>query len=90
MLLEAGNDCIARVHHAAQGKNYFRLMDVIEVIAQDIPGAEMLTLFSDPVWQRVQLRLIMQSIFDGSAADVAYNLIDPESIWVAYAAWDDL
>jgi hypothetical protein len=90
MLLEAAQDCTARVHHAAQGKNYFRLMDVIEVIAQGIPGATMPALFSDPVWQRVQPRLIMQSIFDGSAADVAYNLIDAESIWIAYAAGDDL
>ncbi len=73
-----------------EGRNYFRLMDVLEVMSQSRGDEQVPELFSDPVWQRGYPRLIMQTMMETKLAeDPGYTTEDPESVWMNYTVNDD-
>nr|ALQ32917.1 putative polyketide synthase [Fusarium redolens] len=89
-LLQAARDCNAQIAKGTEGRNYFRLMDVIEVMSQDQKDEEMPELFSDPVWKRGYPQLIMQTMVETKLAeDPGFTMPHPESVWMNYTVFDD-
>ncbi|KAF5577038.1 polyketide synthase [Fusarium pseudocircinatum] len=89
-LLQAARECNAQIAKGTEGRNYFRLMDVIEVMAQDQPDEEMPKLFSDPVWKRGYPQLIMQTMVETKLAeDPGFTMPHPESVWMNYTVFDN-
>ncbi|KAI1842497.1 hypothetical protein JX266_011251 [Neoarthrinium moseri] len=89
-LLRAAQECNAQVVKGNEGRNYFRLMDVLEVMSKEQHGQEVPELFSDPVWQRAYPRLIMQTMTETKRfEDPGYTMQDPESVWTNYTVFDD-
>ncbi|KAL4900464.1 hypothetical protein BDW74DRAFT_188294 [Aspergillus multicolor] len=96
LLLRAAREMNAQIVKAGEGRNYFRLMDVLEVMsheavdeggddAQSVPE-----LFSDPVWQRSYPRMIMQTMIEKKLAqDPGYTMQDPENVWMNYTVNED-
>ena len=89
-LLEAARQCNAQITKGTEGRNYFRLMDVIEVMSQDQNHDEIPELFSDPVWKRGYPQLIMQTMVGTKLAeDPGFTMPHPESVWMNYTVFDD-
>ncbi|KAM0332713.1 hypothetical protein ACHAPQ_005672 [Fusarium lateritium] len=89
-LLQAARECNAQIAKGTEGRNYFRLMDVIEVMSQDQKDEEVPELFSDPVWKRGYPQLIMQTMVETKLAeDPGFTMPDPESVWMNYTVFDD-
>lgn len=95
-LLRAGRETNAQIVKGGEGRNYFRLMDVLEVMSHDAhdegaADAEAVPeLFSDPVWKRSYPRLIMQTMLEEKIAqDAGYTMEDPENVWITYTVTDD-
>nr|ALQ32981.1 putative polyketide synthase [Fusarium sp. NRRL 25184] len=89
-LIQAARECNAQIAKGTEGRNYFRLMDVIEVMAQDQADEEMPELFSDPVWKRGYPQLIMQTMVETKLAeDPGFTMPHPESVWMNYTVFDD-
>ncbi|KAJ4009092.1 hypothetical protein NW752_009387 [Fusarium irregulare] len=89
-LLEAARQCNAQITKGTEGRNYFRLMDVIEVMSQDQNDDEIPELFSDPVWKRGYPKLIMQTMVETKLAeDPGFTMPHPESVWMNYTVFDD-
>ncbi|KAM0345449.1 hypothetical protein ACHAPU_006376 [Fusarium lateritium] len=89
-LLQAARECNAQVAKGTEGRNYFRLMDVIEVMSQDQKDEEIPELFSDPVWKRGYPQLIMQTMVETKLAeDPGYTMPHPESVWMNYTVSDN-
>ncbi|KAH9863177.1 hypothetical protein IAQ61_009454 [Plenodomus lingam] len=95
-LLKAARECNAQIVKGGEGRNYFRLMDVLEVLsheAQDDGSSEgqiVPELFSDPVWKRSYPRLIMQTMIEKKLAqDPGYTMQDPENVWMNYTVNED-
>lgn len=89
-LLQAARDCNAQIVKASEGRNYFRLMDVIEIMSQGQQDEPVPELFSDPIWKRGYPRYIMQTMRErNSSEDPAYMMFDPESVWTNYQVNDD-
>lgn len=92
-LMQAARECNAQIAKGTEGRNYFRLMDVLEVMSQEQEegeGEEVPELFSDPVWTRSGPRLIMQTMIETKRVeDPSYIMTDPESVWNHYAVFDD-
>ncbi|KFA59987.1 hypothetical protein S40285_08484 [Stachybotrys chlorohalonatus IBT 40285] len=89
-LLQAARECNAQIAKGSEGRNYFRLMDVLEVMSQDQPGAEVPELFSDPVWKRGYPQLIMQTMTETKIAeDPGFTMPHPDSVWTNYTVFDD-
>ncbi|PKX94848.1 choline/carnitine O-acyltransferase [Aspergillus novofumigatus IBT 16806] len=79
-----------------EGRNYFRLMDVLEVMSHEAhddgaADAEAVPeLFSDPVMKRSYPRLIMQTMIEKKLAqDPGYTMEDPENVWMNYTVNED-
>ncbi|KAK2681923.1 hypothetical protein RAB80_003716 [Fusarium oxysporum f. sp. vasinfectum] len=89
-LLQAARECNAQIAKGTEGRNYFRLMDVIEVMSQDQKDEEMPELFSDPVWKRGYPQLIMQTMVETKLAeDPGFTMPHPESVWMNYTVFDN-
>ncbi|KIL85244.1 polyketide synthase [Fusarium avenaceum] len=89
-LLQAARECNAQIAKGTEGRNYFRLMDVIETMSQDQKDEEIPELFSDPVWKRGYPQLIMQTMVETKLAeDPGFTMPDPESVWMNYTVFDD-
>lgn len=93
-LLRAARETNAQVVKGGEGRNYFRLMDVLEVMSQDAHDEDaseaIPELFSDPVWKRSYPRLIMQTMIDKKLAqDPGYTMEDPENVWMNYTVNED-
>ncbi|KAF5552316.1 polyketide synthase [Fusarium phyllophilum] len=89
-LFQAARECNAQIAKGTEGRNYFRLMDVIEVMAQDQKDGEVPELFSDPVWKRGYPQLIMQTMVETKLAeDPGFTMPHPESVWMNYTVFDD-
>ncbi|RGP65177.1 polyketide synthase [Fusarium longipes] len=89
-LLQAARECNAQIAKGTEGRNYFRLMDVIEVMSQDQKDEEIPELFSDPVWKRGYPQLIMQTMVETKLAeDPGFTMPHPESVWMSYTVLDD-
>ncbi|ESU11810.1 hypothetical protein FGSG_05794 [Fusarium graminearum PH-1] len=89
-LLQAARECNAQIAKGTEGRNYFRLMDVIEVMSQDQKEEEIPELFSDPVWKRGYPQLIMQTMVETKLSeDPGFTMPHPESVWMSYTVFDD-
>ncbi|KAH6966040.1 hypothetical protein EDB82DRAFT_480382 [Fusarium venenatum] len=89
-LLQAARECNAQIAKGTEGRNYFRLMDVIEVMSQDQKDEEIPELFSDPVWKRGYPQLIMQTMVETKLSeDPGFTMPHPESVWMNYTVFDD-
>jgi hypothetical protein len=93
-LLQAAREMNAQIVKGGEGCNYFRLMDVLEVMsheAVDEGAADAVPeLFTDPVWQRSYPRLIMQTMIEKKLAqDPGYTMEDPENVWMNYTVNED-
>ncbi|KZL71722.1 mycocerosic acid synthase [Colletotrichum tofieldiae] len=89
-LMHAARECHAQIVKGGEGRNYFRLMDVLEVMSQEQAPGEVPEIFSDPVWKRSYPRLIMQTMIETKLAqDPGYTMEDPESVWMNYTVTDD-
>ncbi|KAG8669365.1 hypothetical protein FPOAC1_008759 [Fusarium poae] len=89
-LLQAARECNAQIAKGTEGRNYFRLMDVIEVMSQDQKDEEIPELFSDPVWKRGYPQLIMQTMVETKLSeDPGFTMPHPESVWMSYTVFDD-
>ncbi|KAM0377373.1 hypothetical protein ACHAPY_002188 [Fusarium culmorum] len=89
-LLQAARECNAQIAKGTEGRNYFRLMDVIEVMSQDQKDEEIPELFSDPVWKRGYPQLIMQTMVETKISeDPGFTMPHPESVWMSYTVLDD-
>ncbi|RHZ58023.1 uncharacterized protein CDV56_108373 [Aspergillus thermomutatus] len=93
-LLRAARETNAQIVKGGEGRNYFRLMDVLEVMsheAHDEGAADAVPeLFSDPVWKRSYPRLIMQTMIEKKLAqDPGYTMEDPENVWMNYTVNED-
>lgn len=95
-LLRAGRETNAQIVKGGEGRNYFRLMDVLEVMSHDahdegaVDADAVPELFSDPVWKRSYPRLIMQTMLEEKLAqDPGYTMEDPENVWITYTVTDD-
>nr|ALQ32765.1 putative polyketide synthase [Fusarium aywerte] len=89
-LLQAARECNAQIAKGTKGRNYFRLMDVMEVMSQDQEDEENPELFSDPVWKRGYPQLIMQTMVETKLAeDPGFTMPHPESVWMSYTVFDD-
>ncbi|ENH75836.1 Lovastatin nonaketide synthase [Fusarium oxysporum f. sp. cubense race 1] len=89
-LLQAARECNAQIAKGTEGRNYFRLMDVIEVMAQDQTDEKVPEMFSDPVWKRGYPQLIMQTMVETKLAeDPGFTMPHPESVWMNYTVFDD-
>ncbi|GKT66740.1 mycocerosic acid synthase [Colletotrichum tofieldiae] len=89
-MMHAARECNAQIVKGGEGRNYFRLMDVLEVISQEQAPGEVPEIFSDPVWKRSYPRLIMQTMIETRLAqDPGYTMEDPESVWMNYTVTDD-
>lgn len=89
-LLQAARECNAQIAKGTEGRNYFRLMDVIETMSQDQKDEDIPELFSDPVWKRGYPQLIMQTMVETKLAeDPGFTMPDPESVWMNYTVFDD-
>ncbi|RYO87181.1 hypothetical protein DL766_003981 [Monosporascus sp. MC13-8B] len=89
-LMHAARECNAQIVKGGESRNYFRLMDVLEVMSQEQASGEVPELFSDPVWKRSYPRLIIQTIIETKLAqDPGYTMEDPESVWMNYTVTDD-
>lgn len=93
-LLRAARECNAQIVKGGEGRNYFRLMDVLEVMSQEVHdeggGETVPELFSDPVWKRSYPRLIMQTMIEKKLAqDPGYTMEDPENVWMNYTVNED-
>ncbi|KAF4341752.1 polyketide synthase [Fusarium beomiforme] len=89
-LIQAARECNAQIAKGTEGRNYFRLMDVIEVMSQDQKDEETPELFSDPVWKRGYPQLIMQTMVETKLAeDPGFTMPHPESVWMNYTVFDD-
>lgn len=95
-LLMAARETNAQIVKGGEGRNYFRLMDVLEVMSHDAhdegaPDADAVPeLFSDPVWKRSYPRLIMQTMIEKKLAqDPGYTMESPENVWMNYTVNDD-
>lgn len=93
-LTRAARECNAQIVKGTEGRNYFRLMDVLEVMSQeqqDKGEGEVPELFSDPVWRRGYPQLIMQTMVETKLAeDPGFAMPHPESVWMSYHVSDDL
>lgn len=90
LLLTAGKDSNAYLRHATEGKNYFRLMDVLELMGPQKGEVGRPALFSDPVWKRVEPGVhIMMTMDVGLMSESAYNMFGIDSVWTNYTVWDD-
>ncbi|RBA09650.1 hypothetical protein FPRO05_05586 [Fusarium proliferatum] len=89
-LVQAARECNAQITKGTEGRNYFRLMDVIEVMSQDQKEEKVPELFSDPVWKRGYPKLIMQTMVEKKLAeDPGFTMPHPESVWMNYTVFDD-
>ncbi|GIK05267.1 polyketide synthase [Aspergillus viridinutans] len=97
-LLRAAREMNAQIVKGGEGRNYFRLMDVLEVMsheaheegAADADADTVPELFSDPVWKRGYPRLIMQTMIEKKLAqDPGYTMEDPENVWMNYTVNED-
>jgi hypothetical protein len=95
-LLRAARETNAQIVKGGEGRNYFRLMDVLEVMSHDardegaVDADAVPELFSDPVWKRSYPRLIMQTMLEEKLAqDPGYTMEDPENVWITYTVTDD-
>lgn len=89
-LLQAARECNAQIAKGTEGRNYFRLMDVIEVMSQDQKEEEIPELFSDPVWKRGYPQLIMQTMVETKISeDPGFTMPHPKSVWMSYTVLDD-
>ncbi|KAF4992917.1 hypothetical protein FGRMN_6861 [Fusarium graminum] len=89
-LLQAARECNAQIAKGTEGRNYFRLMDVIEVMSQEQKEEDIPELFSDPVWKRGYPQLIMQTMVETKLAeDPGYTMPHPESVWMNYTVSED-
>ncbi|EON99623.1 putative mycocerosic acid synthase protein [Phaeoacremonium minimum UCRPA7] len=89
-LIQAARECNAQIVKGTEGRNYFRLMDVLEVMSQEQEDEEIPEIFSDPVWKRGYPRLIMQTMMETKLAeDPGYTMEDPESVWMNYTVNDN-
>ncbi|KLP06747.1 Uncharacterized protein Y057_11423 [Fusarium fujikuroi] len=89
-LVQAARKCNAQIAKGTEGLNYFRLMDVIEVMFQDQKEEEVPELFSDPVWKRGYPKLIMQTMVEKKLAeDPGFTMPHPESVWMNYTVFND-
>jgi hypothetical protein len=93
-LVRAARELNAQIVKGGEGRNYFRLMDVLEVMsheAQDEGTADAVPeLFSDAVWKRSYPRLIMQTMIEKKLAqDPGYTMQDPENVWMNYTVNED-
>jgi len=93
-LLKAARECNAQIVKGGEGRNYFRLMDVLEVMSQEVQDEDsnetVPELFSDPVWKRSYPRLIMQTMIENKLAqDPGYTMEDPENVWMNYTVNED-
>ncbi|SCO43857.1 uncharacterized protein FFMR_07258 [Fusarium fujikuroi] len=89
-LVQAARKCNAQIAKGTEGLNYFRLMDVIEVMFQDQKEEEVPELFSDPVWKRGYPKLIMQTMVEKKLAeDPGFTMPHPESVWINYTVFND-
>lgn len=91
-MMQAARECNAQIVKGTEGRNYFRLMDVLELMSQEQEQEQepVPELFSDPVWKRSYPRLIMQTMVETKLAqDPGYTMEDPESVWMNYTVNDD-
>ncbi|GKU06255.1 unnamed protein product [Fusarium langsethiae] len=89
-LVQVARECNAQIAKGTEGRNYFRLMDVIEVMSQDQNDEEIPELFSDPVWKRGYPQLIMQTMVETKISeDPGFTMPHPESVWMSYTVLDD-
>jgi hypothetical protein len=90
LMLSAAKDMSAYLRRASEGKNYFRLMDVLEVMGPRSEEEGRPKLFDDPVWKRVAPGLsIMTNFHIDLLKEAAYNMPTPTSIWNQYTVRDD-
>ncbi|RDW64488.1 uncharacterized protein DSM5745_09899 [Aspergillus mulundensis] len=96
LLLRAAREKNAQIAKAGEGRNYFRLMDVLEVISHDavnkgVPDTDAVPeLFSDPVWHHSYPRLIMQTMIEKKLAqDSGYTMQDAGNVWMDYTGNED-
>ncbi|KAI3553359.1 hypothetical protein CABS03_12727 [Colletotrichum abscissum] len=89
-LLQAARECNAQIVKGSEGRNYFRLMDVLEMMSEEQEPNDVPELFSDPVWKRSGPRLIMQTMIETKLAeDPGYTMEDPDNVWMNYTVNDD-
>ncbi|KAK1515054.1 uncharacterized protein CCOS01_13247 [Colletotrichum costaricense] len=89
-LLHAARECNAQIVKGSEGRNYFRLMDVLEMMSEEQEPNDVPELFSDPVWKRSGPRLIMQTMIETKLAeDPGYTMEDPDNVWMNYTVNDD-
>ncbi|KZL83437.1 lovastatin nonaketide synthase [Colletotrichum incanum] len=67
-LMHAARECNAQIVKGGEGRKYFRLTDILEVMSQDQAAGEVLALFYDPVWKRSYPQLIMQTMIETKLA----------------------
>lgn len=90
LLITAAQEGNAYSKRGNEGQNYFRLMDVLELMSPR-PGQEgRPSIYENAVWKRVEPGLhLMMTLADGGLEDVAYNMFGEDSIWINYTVYED-
>ena len=93
-LLQAARELNAQIVKGGEGRNYFRLMDVLEVRAtrrtMRAPPTPFPGCSPTPCGKRSYPRLIMQTMIEKKLAqDPGYTMQDPENVWMNYTVNED-